>query len=131
MDSKLGTARPRIARAELAGRLRTTLDRGPLMLCAEAGFGKTSALEEAAADLPRVGWVRCRDADRDARRFLLHVIESLADVAPGAVDVLAERVTGPAPVDAAGITRDLVSELQRLLVDRVVIAIDDAELIAD
>jgi LuxR family maltose regulon positive regulatory protein len=130
IESTLPTARPRIARPRLAERLRSALRRGPVILCAEAGFGKTSALEDAVADLPLVAWVRLSEADRDAGRLLLHLIDRLADVAPGAVDVLAERVAGPMPVDVSAATVDLVSELQRLLVDRLVIVIDDAELIA-
>ena len=130
IEPTLRTAPSRIARPRLAERLRSALRRGPLILCAEAGFGKTSALEEAVAELPLVAWVRCSEADRDAGRFLLHLIDRLADVAPGAVDVLSERVAGPMPVDVSAATVDLVSDLQRLLVDRLVIVIDDAELMA-
>jgi ATP/maltotriose-dependent transcriptional regulator MalT len=59
------------------------------MLVAEAGFGKTTALEEALENHARAAWVRCRDADQDARRRLLHVIDAVRETAPGAVDVLA------------------------------------------
>jgi DNA-binding SARP family transcriptional activator len=131
VTSDLALARPQIPRPALAGRLREALDRGGLLLVAEAGFGKTTALEEALSGFPRAAWVRCQDADQDARRLLTSVMEAVRGMAPGAVDVLAERLAGPAQLDVPAATRDLVADMRRLLVDRVVIVIDDAERLAE
>jgi ATP/maltotriose-dependent transcriptional regulator MalT len=90
---QLREAGSRIARPILVERLNRALDRGSLLLLAGAGCGKTVALEEAlAAREARCAWLRCTPADTDAGRLLRRLVQSLSEAAPGAVDLLAERL---------------------------------------
>ncbi|HEY7633732.1 MAG TPA: BTAD domain-containing putative transcriptional regulator [Thermoleophilaceae bacterium] len=123
----------RIPRPAVAARLARALDDGHLLLVAGAGFGKTMAIEDALALRGgAAAWVRCSELDRDPGRLLADLVASLALAAPGAADVLGERlVTAPLQIDSAVASRELARELERLLVDPLTIVIDDAEQLAD
>ena len=126
-------ARQRIPRPALAGRLAAALDDGSALLVAEAGFGKTMAIEEAlAGSSSAAAWVRCTPADRDASQFLLDVVDATRRALPGAADVPAEVLAAAsAPIDATAACRGLLADLERLLVEPLVIVVDDAEHLAD
>src|SRR5689334_16456697 len=123
----------RIPRPAVAARLARALDDGHLLLVAGAGFGKTMALEDAIALRGgAAAWVRCSELDRDPGRLLSDLVGMLASAAPGAADVLGERLAhAPLQIDAAVASRELSRELERLLVDPLTIVIDDAEQLAD
>jgi ATP/maltotriose-dependent transcriptional regulator MalT/DNA-binding SARP family transcriptional activator len=127
-EKLLGT-QLRIARPALVERLSRALDTGSLVLVAGAGCGKTVALEEALAPpSARSVWVRCEPADGDPGRLLRRLARALSETVPGAVDLIAERLAAAQErVDAAATSAELVRELDRLLVDRVVVVFDDAE----
>ncbi len=123
----------RIPRPAVAARLARVLDDGHVLLVAGAGFGKTMALEDALELRGgAVAWVRCTELDRDPGRLLTDLVRALASAAPGAADVLGERLaTAPLQVDPALASRELAQELERLLVDPLTIVIDDSEQLAD
>jgi ATP/maltotriose-dependent transcriptional regulator MalT/DNA-binding SARP family transcriptional activator len=103
-----------------------------VLFVAGAGYGKTMALEEALAARPTpCVWLRCTWADRDAGRLLNRLVDGLRVAAPGAVDVLAERLAGALQIDVEAATADLLSELDHHLLDPVVVVIDDTEQLAD
>jgi DNA-binding SARP family transcriptional activator len=127
------SAQARIARPALAQLLNRALDAGPVLLIAGGGCGKTVALEEA---LSRRGvtsvWVGCDEGDRDAGRLVRRFADELRHAVPGAVDPFVERLAvAQERVDVAEVGESLVAELERLLVDEVVIAFDDAEYLCD
>jgi LuxR family maltose regulon positive regulatory protein len=98
------------------------------MLAAGAGYGKTTLLEQALDGGPPAAWVRCSEADRDSSYLLMRVVEALAVAAPGTTDALAERLaTTLEQVDSAALAAELTAELERLLVEPVVLVLDDAE----
>ena len=126
------TLRRRIARPAVTARLRDALDHGALLVVADAGFGKTMALQEALDRRRQTAWVACTEAHRDAGRLVLAALEALRHAVPGAVDVLGERLmAGAGTVDPQLAAEQLVAELERLLVEPVVLILDDAERIAD
>ncbi len=124
--------RQRLDRPELAARVAAALGGGSVLLVAEAGFGKTMALEEAlAATSMPAAWVRCSPADRDAAQLVLDVLGAIRRAVPGAADVLAETLAAAtAPIDAAAACRRLVADLEELLVEPLAVVLDDAERLA-
>jgi DNA-binding SARP family transcriptional activator len=126
---QLQGAGTRIARPALAERLNRALDGGSLLLVAGAGSGKTAALEEALAVRNALAvWIRCTPADADAGRLLRRLVHAISETAPGAVDLIAERLAGAQErVDARDVGQELVAELDRLLLDQLVVVLDDAE----
>jgi ATP/maltotriose-dependent transcriptional regulator MalT/DNA-binding SARP family transcriptional activator len=119
-----------IERTELSGRIAAGLERGNVLLLADAGFGKTTALEAAlaAGDAGAAAWVRARDADRDPGRLAAKLADQIRALLPGIGEEHADRLTQALePVDARTVAQDLIAELERLLVEPVAVVIDDAE----
>ena len=125
----LGVGDGRIARPSLSRAIADGLDTGHVLLVAGAGYGKTAALEEAIElGGARALWVACGECAGEAVRLLLAVIDGLRAIVPGLADAVGDRLAlGAEPVDAAAAAGALIAELERLLVERVVIVLDDAE----
>jgi DNA-binding SARP family transcriptional activator len=123
----------RIARPGLARTLGEAFDAGPVLLVAGAGYGKTMALEEALdACGRRAVWTSCGDSGGDAGRLLMAVMAGLRGAVPGLVDVVGERLSaGLEQLDVRLATGVLRSELERLLVEPLVIVLDDSEELED
>jgi LuxR family transcriptional regulator, maltose regulon positive regulatory protein len=118
-----------IERAGLTARILAALDVGSLLLVADAGFGKTTALTQALrAGSLDTAWVRCGDSHGDAGRLLELVIDAVRAALPGAADTLAERLARATErVDPELAAAALAQDLASLLVDPLVIAFDDGE----
>ncbi|MGH2955368.1 MAG: BTAD domain-containing putative transcriptional regulator [Solirubrobacterales bacterium] len=131
LEARQGIPGRRISRSRLGRRLRDALDSGSVIITAGAGFGKTTALEQALRDAPTpVAWVTCSDAERVAGALLMRVVNGIAVAAPGTSDVLAERLAvGLEPVDVHVATGELIAELSRLLVEPLLVVFDDAEFL--
>jgi DNA-binding SARP family transcriptional activator len=129
MATTAGVSVPALERPDLRARIRSALGAGSLLLIADAGFGKTTALRDALDHAgPDAAWVRCGEAGGDAGRLLELIIEAIREALPGAVEVLAERMTAARePVDPERAAGALARELERLLVDPLVVCFDDAE----
>src|SRR6476620_3594235 len=124
-----GVGLVRLERPDLTARILAGLEAGSVLVVADAGFGKTSALEQALArgELD-AAWVRCGDAGGDAGRLVGLVVDAVRAAVPGAADVLAERLAATRePVDPQRAAAALERELAPLLVDPLVVVLDDAE----
>jgi ATP/maltotriose-dependent transcriptional regulator MalT/DNA-binding SARP family transcriptional activator len=124
--------RERISRPELSRCIRDALERGSLLVVADAGFGKTLALEGALMDWPTVAWIACRRVDRDPGRLMVSMMAALRRAMPGAVDVQVDRLmAGAGMVDPMLAVQALMEELELLMVEPVIVVFDDAEWLAD
>ena len=124
-------ARTRIPRPALATRIADALQAGSVILLGDAGFGKTTALQEALLDRDACAWVRCSEASRDPGRLVVDLLAAAEAAIPGAVDVVREQLARPGPpVDPLGTVGRLAAELDRLLVEPLVVVLDDAEHVA-
>jgi LuxR family transcriptional regulator, maltose regulon positive regulatory protein len=117
----------RIARPALARRLREGLDAGSVLLVAGAGYGKTTALEEALELAERRSiWLTCGRGG--AGRLLIDAVEGLRAAVPGLADVVGDSLAGSLEqVDARAAIPALRAELEQLLVEPLVIVLDEAE----
>jgi ATP/maltotriose-dependent transcriptional regulator MalT/DNA-binding SARP family transcriptional activator len=100
-----------------------------VILTAGAGYGKTTILEQAMSggEIP-AAWISCSDVERAPGPLLTRIVEAVGAAVPGASDALAERLaSAPERVDHVAVTRELIAELARLLVEPLVLVIDDAE----
>lgn len=123
----------RIERPSLAGRIGAGLAQGSVLLVAPAGYGKTLAIEEALRDFGApVARVFCSEESRDPGRLLIALADALAEPLPGIADGFRRRLTGGAErvEPEAALTR-LLDELERVLVEPLVVAVEDAEHLAD
>src|SRR5215210_320514 len=75
---------PRVVlRPRLTERLDGGLRRRLILVCAPAGFGKTTLITEWVATLPRpAAWLSLDEGDNDPTRFLAYLVAALQTVGP-------------------------------------------------
>ncbi len=131
LTTKLYVPRPRagfVVRRRLVNRLNAGLAGKLTLVCAPAGFGKTSLLADWSEQrAPRVAWLSLDAGDNDPVRFWRHVAAALDGVRPG----IAERV---APLLSSGLASSdglvtmVVNELAGEA-DEQVLVLDDYHVI--
>jgi LuxR family maltose regulon positive regulatory protein len=133
LSSKLAPPQPRkgiAARGWLLDRLREGRGRRVTLVCAPAGYGKTTVLAQwCEADRERTPfvWVSADEADEDPVRFWSHVIAGLHAVHPRAGTASVEALRdGPGSVEAVVLPL-LVDELSDA--PPLVLVIDDWHLV--
>jgi LuxR family maltose regulon positive regulatory protein len=112
---------PAVDRSRLLARLDEGRDRDLTLVCAPAGFGKTTLVAAWAATAGRsVAWLSLDERDADPSRFVTYLLAALQSAAPG----LGER--WPDPVGTAPETV-LVAVLNELSSwpDPIVLVLDD------
>jgi LuxR family maltose regulon positive regulatory protein len=120
-----------VARPRLLDRLDGAIERGLVLVCAPAGFGKTALLANwLRRDGRPVAWLSLDAGDSDPARFWRHVVAALDQARPG----VAERVMGllgpPAPPSFEGLVTALINELAGQPADGdVLLVLDDYHLI--
>jgi LuxR family maltose regulon positive regulatory protein len=124
-------ARPNLVpRPRLTGRMSPDHLPRLVLVCAPAGFGKTTLLTQwlTASNAPdlQIAWVSLDEGDNDPHRFLEHVVAAFIAVRdlPEAAQLLADGATPP----ALAVLTSVVNELD-LLPGRTVLALDDYHVI--
>jgi LuxR family maltose regulon positive regulatory protein len=114
----------------LVRRLNRGLKGRLTLVCAPAGFGKTTLVSSwvSACGLPAV-WLSLDESDRDVTTFLLYVVEALQTVSEvlGASAAVLLQATAPPPVDE--VLAHLVNSLAGFP-QRLVLVLDDYHLAA-
>ena len=126
-----GTQPGFVARPRLIERLDEGLARGLLLVCAPAGFGKTSLLADWArrSGLP-VAWLSLDEGDNDPARFWRHVVAALDRARPGIAEQVAPLLGPPAPASFEGLVTALINQLATQPDGgEVVLVLDDYHLI--
>src|SRR3954447_4229718 len=118
----------RIARPALEGRLAAALQHGSLLVIADAGYGKTMALQGALTQAKlSAAWVRCTESD-DAGALMDRVVGALRRALPGAIDVFEERLLMPGGrIEPEALAAQVAAHLEPVLVEPLALVIDDAE----
>ncbi|NTU83691.1 MAG: hypothetical protein HGA45_30685, partial [Chloroflexales bacterium] len=101
--------RPAVPRPRLVARLRAGLD-GPLtLLCAPAGFGKTSLVLQAL-DEQATAWLNLDPDDGEMTRFAHYLLAAIARAAPDLAPALAPLLRS-SPLDLSATVATLVNVL--------------------
>jgi LuxR family transcriptional regulator, maltose regulon positive regulatory protein len=101
-----------LPRPRLQERLEEGLARGLLLVCAPAGFGKTTLLAGWAHGGRRpVAWLSLDGGDNDPSRFWRHVAAALDRSRPGLAEQLLPLLDPPAPPSCEGLVAALVNQL--------------------
>jgi LuxR family transcriptional regulator, maltose regulon positive regulatory protein len=130
LATKLHVPRPRpgfVPRGRLVEALSEGLARGRVLVCAPAGFGKTSLLAGWAHGSGRpVAWLSLDGGDSDPARFWRYAVAALDRARPG----LAGRVGPPPPRSFEGLVTALINELAADPgPDEVLLVLDDFHLV--
>jgi LuxR family transcriptional regulator, maltose regulon positive regulatory protein len=125
----LRTGSTRVARPALARRLSDALVAGHVLVVAGAGYGKSMALEEAIQFAERRAvWLSGQASGGKAGRLLIAAVEGLRAAVPGLADVAGDRLAaGLEPVDVGTATGALLADVEKLLVEPLIVVVDDAE----
>jgi LuxR family maltose regulon positive regulatory protein len=114
LATKLHMPRPQpgfVPRPRLAQALSEGLARGRVLVCAPAGFGKTSLLADWAHRAGRpVAWLGLDASDNDPARFWRYVVAALDQAQPGIAERL-EPLLVPPPRSFDGLVTALINEL--------------------
>ena len=116
-----------VPRLRLVEALSAGLARGRVLVCAPAGFGKTTLLADWARGGGRpVAWLSLDAADNDPARFWRHVVAALDRARPGLAERMGPLLGPPPPRSFEGLVTALINELAAQPgADEVVLVLDD------
>ncbi len=101
-----------VPRPRLTERLDEGLQRGPVLICAPAGYGKTVLLADWAAQVPcPAAWLSLDAADNEPARFWRHALAAMDRALPGIGGRVGTLLGPPAPVSFEPLVTALVNEL--------------------
>jgi LuxR family transcriptional regulator, maltose regulon positive regulatory protein len=134
LATKLHVPRPQpgfVPRPRLVQALSEGLARGRVLICAPAGFGKTSLLADwvRGGGLP-VAWLGLEAGDNDPARFWRYVVAALDQAQPGIAERLGPLLGPPAPRSFEGLVTALINEFAAQPGrDEVLLVLDDYHLV--
>ncbi len=115
-----------VVRPRLLERLDAGANRKLVLLCAPAGFGKTTLVRTWLTNSDEaMAWVSLDEGDADPTRFLAHVVAALRGAVPGVGEAAIRDLAGPAPPPHAVVLTGLLNELVTLDAP-VTLVLDDA-----
>ena len=120
-----------VPRPRLTERLDEGLERGLVLVCAPAGYGKTVLLADWAqrSQYP-AGWLSLDAGDNDPARFWRHTLGALDRVRPGVADRIGPLLGPPTPASFEPLVTALINELApRPDGDEVLLVLDDYHMI--
>jgi LuxR family transcriptional regulator, maltose regulon positive regulatory protein len=134
LATKLHVPRPQpgfVPRPRLVQALSQGLARGRVLICAPAGFGKTSLLADwARSDGQPVAWLGLDAGDNDPARFWRYVVAALDQAQPGIAERLGPLLGPPAPRSFEGLVTALINELAvQPSQHEVLLVLDDYHLV--
>ncbi|HEX2980137.1 MAG TPA: hypothetical protein VHO48_07725 [Anaerolineaceae bacterium] len=109
-----------VSRRRLLSRLQQAPQYPLTLICAPAGYGKTTLLAEwlaedpAVSGLARVGWLSLDEEDNDPTRFLAYVIAAIEKVCPEVTRDAQAYLRSPQPPPIQTILVVLINSLQNL-----------------
>src|SRR5215213_7369522 len=128
LATKLYVPPPRpeaVPRPHLIERLNEGLRRRLILVCAPAGFGKTTLLSEWVATLPRpAAWLSLDEGDNDPTHFLAYLVAALRTIAPDVGEGALGMLRSPQPPPTESVTTALLNEITTIPYD-LVLVLDD------
>ena len=125
----------RVRRARLLTQLDAALDRTFVLVCAPAGFGKTTLISEwvehrrAVGPKTQIAWLSLDQGDNDPNRFIRYVAAAMHAVTPHAGDKIF-ALRGAPPGSARPLLTLLLNELAQRTGESVLV-LDDYHVIQD
>ena len=123
-------ARPRVSQA-----LKQAFDYRLTILQAGAGYGKSTALEELAAETRSIIWYQVSEEDNDPLVFLLHICHAIQQALPDVRDLptafLESWDGGQGPLPWRGVLDQIINHVSDRSDTPVLFILDDANHVTD
>lgn len=128
LTTKLYIPPPRpelVSRPRLIERLNDGFTRKLILICAPAGFGKTTLLSDwvRQINLP-VAWLSLDKGDNELSRFLVYLVAALQTIEDGLCKTVQAMVQSPQPPPIETVLTELINEVASLSQDFILI-LDD------
>jgi LuxR family maltose regulon positive regulatory protein len=122
--------RPRVVmRRRLIERLDEGAHRKLTLICAPAGFGKTTLVGEWVAGLPRpAAWLSLDEGDNDSIRFVSYLVAALQTISAGIGEGVLGVLRSPRPPPTESILTALLNEIATVE-DDFVLVLDDYHVV--
>ncbi|MBI1277592.1 MAG: hypothetical protein GC179_05650 [Anaerolineaceae bacterium] len=121
-----------VLRARLTQRFSASLERPFMLICAPAGYGKTTLLGEwlsaDGASTAPVAWLSLDEDDNDPIRFLIYLVSALTKIGHSGMDEVLSLLRSPQPPPAKVVLTGLISRLEAYP-GQFVLVLDDYHLI--
>lgn len=119
-----------VPRPQLIERLQKGITSKLILVCAPAGFGKTTLISDwvAGLDLP-VAWVSLDKGDNDRTSFLVYLVAALKTIDTGICETVQTMLHAPQP-SIESILTELINDTAALSQDFVLV-LDDYQVIED
>ena len=119
----------RVARPRLLRRLRAATGQELVLVCAPAGFGKSTLLADWVGDDGRIAaWLSLDQADNDPVRFWRHIAAAVDAARPGVAQRAGVLVGGPGSTSVMAAVTALVNDLASAQQD-LLLVVDDYHVI--
>jgi len=120
-----------VPRPQLIERLNEGINRKLILICAPAGFGKTTLLSNWVAGLDlSVAWVSLDKGDNDLTSFLVYLVAALQTVEASICETVLDMLRAPQPLPIEPVLTELINEVATLSQDFVLV-LDDYQVIED
>ena len=128
-DPSTGLRTSLVPRPRLIEQLNEGVARKLILICALAGFGKTTLLSDWLhhSNLP-VAWVSLDKGDNDLSCFLVYFVAALQTIEPGICETVQAMIQSPQPPPNESTLIELINEIATISQDFVLI-LDDYHLI--
>lgn len=126
-----GTPSEAVSRPRLSERLNEGLKAKLTVVCAPAGYGKSTAAGQWARRLPSgAGWVSLDEGDNELWRFWTYVVAAIETASPGFAPFAAKSRALPGEQSPEPFLTSLIKELERMD-EPLVLVLDDFHCVSD
>jgi LuxR family maltose regulon positive regulatory protein len=134
LSTKLYIPSPRqnlVPRQKLINHISEGISQKLVLICAPAGFGKTTLLSDWACqvDLP-VAWLSLDAGDNDLKRFLAYLVAALQTIDDHLGRTIQAMLQSPQPVSSEAVLTELINEVASLS-QNLVLILEDYHVIED
>ena len=139
ITTKINTLQPRqnlVRRPRLLAGLNAGLTHGFMLVCAPAGFGKTTLISDwvqhlvATAPTLMVSWLSLDEGDGDPARFIRYVAAALHRLTPRADETIRTALQSPSPPSPRALMGILINDLAQLPTESLLV-LDDYHVLRD
>ena len=126
------TPRPNLVpRPKLINRISEGISQKLVLICAPAGFGKTTLLSDWACQTDlQVAWLSLDTGDNELKRFLIYLVAALQKIDDRLCRTIKALLQSPQPVFFEAVMTEIINEVSSLPQNSILI-LEDYHVVED